>query len=124
MHMDVQKPIVRYWDNGGNLWKGKRVFLGFEVIIDGSCYYLFIGKNGRGNKDKRIPLYCELSMPEGQTGRIMMSLGSRYDRFHTLLHESLKPAGQTYYIFKSFEANEYEKACLCLRSVLQALSQL
>ena len=120
--MDIQKPFVRYWDNEGKLWKGKRVFLGFEITIDGRCYYLFLGKNGRGNKDKRIPLYCELAMPEGRQGRIMMSLGARYEQLHTLLPESLKPAPQTSYIFKAFEVGEYERACRCLKAVFHALS--
>ncbi len=120
--MDIQKPFVRYWDNEGKLWKGKRVFLGFEITIDGRCYYLFIGKNGRGNNDRRIPLYCELALPEGMQGRIMTSLGARYDQLHGLLPESLKSESKTSYIFKSFGTGEYEKACRCLRIVFQALS--
>lgn len=119
--MNNCQNLIRFWNPDKHIWKGKRVFLGFEVSIDNEHYYLFIGKNGRNNGNRKIPLYCELAMPQGASGRIMQSLGERYEELHGILPESLQSEKNTSYIFKSFDEGEYEKACRCIKAMLMAI---
>ena len=121
MNMNSQGHSIRYWDNGGRIWKGKRVVFGFEVVIDEKPYYLFIGERGRGNKDAQVPLYCELAMPEGASGRIMAALGDKYADLHAVLPRSLKSENCTSYIFQQFKEGEYARALQCMKAVFRII---
>ena len=103
-------PSAILWEPRNGRWKDRSVLLGYRVIVNGSDFYLFWGKDGlgklRGKKRTIIPLYCELAAVQG--GEIETILGAMAEVINRLLPEYKRK--KSYYRYSAFGKNELEAA--------------